>query len=842
MSAQSTPLPGSFAGLSDRAFRTFATLAVILVAVLMIAAGLQFSRDAQRGRELREAVNRSYETRSQMQAVFSTLQDAETGQRGFVITQSPAFLQPYRTAVASVDGRLDALEALLAQEPDQKRRLARLRVITRAKFAEMARVLAAMDQSGPEAARSAVAEGTGMRTMDEARRLVAEMIRAEALSLEARVAEEQARARAAERIVFLLFALVAATLAAAAALIFVHARSRRALLARAEDAAARQRAILDSATDGIITLNRSGTVESINAAGLRMFGWSAGEIGRRDLSTLLRLEDEPEGVFVARLLGPGRDGAAREMVGLRSDGTTFPAEVAVSEMHLPDGLRLVAIVRDIGERRRTERLKDEFVSTVSHELRTPLTSIAGSLGLVTGGAAGELPERARRLITIAETNCQRLVRLINDILDIEKMESGKIRFDLRPTPLGEIAARSIEEVRGFADGFGVRLRLEQEGSTPIIRGDADRLVQVTVNLLSNAAKFSPAGSDVIVVIGSSEDTARLSVYDRGPGVPETFRRHIFGKFAQADGSDTRQKGGTGLGLAIAKEIMERHGGALTFDNLPEGGAVFRMELPKVGEHMGEQGVRLMVCEDEVVTAAALREVLEDEGFIVDITETLADAEQAIRRQEYACLVMDLKLPDGDGFALIRRLHADGERRIPIIVVSGDAARRREQARSLALDVVAWMGKPVDPARLKDAILSALAAADGRKPVILHVDDDRDMLQITAAALSGCGEVVGAPGLAAAREFLAHRTPDLVILDLGLADGSGLDLLPDLTDAEGRAIPVVVFSAQDADQQLSTRVDSVLTKSRTSLSALARTVRRLTRTPPAPASEREREIA
>ena len=157
-----------------------------------------------------------------------------------------------------------------------------------------------------------------------------------------------------------------------------------------------------------------------------------------------------------------------------------------------------------------------------------------------------------------------------------------------------------------------------------------------------------------------------------------------------------------------------------------------------------------------------------------------------------------------------------------------------------MDVVAWMGKPVDPTRLKDAIIRAIADADGRKPLILHVDDDQDMLQITAAALSGVGEVVSVPSLAAARESLAKTKPDVVVLDVALADGSGLELLPELVDADGRTIPVIVFSAQQSDAQLLAGVDTVLTKSRTSLSALARSVRRAAR-PPAPI-ERQRESA
>lgn len=827
----------------EPAFRIAAFFALVVCPLLMLAAAWELGREFGRSREVRGSVNRSYEIQSETRNLFSLVQDAETGQRGYLITQDPAYLKPYEDAVPKVDARLAELRSLASSRPEQLTQLDRIEALSDAKIAEMARVLAVAESQGFPAGRSALLEGRGKRLMDDLRTTIEETIAIESEALTARLREERERSTRAGRAIIVLFSLLGAAILCSGLLFIRHVQGRRALQQRLEEVAARQQAVLDSATDAIVTLNRSGTIETINLAGERMFGWSTSELTRRDLGSVLELGDRLEGPFLQRLLGPERalnEGGSRELTGRRRDGTAFPAEVVLSEMRLPGESRVVAMIRDISERQRVTRLKEEFVSTVSHELRTPLTSIAGSLGLVAGGAAGELPDKAKRLVTIALTNSQRLVRLINDILDIEKMESGKARFELKPVILPEIAARSVEEIRGFADGYAVRLDLRTDGSVPVVRGDSDRLVQVITNLLSNAVKFSPREGSVALTVASIAGSVRLSVQDRGPGIPDTFRGRIFGKFAQADGSDTRQKGGTGLGLAIAREIAERHGGRLWFESPAEGGAVFHMDLPKVGEHTAglEPGVRLLVIEDEVVTAAALREVLEDEGFIVDITETLADAEQALRRTEYACLVTDLKLPDGDGLAFVRRVRAGADNpRVPVIVVSGDAARRREQSRSLALEITAWMGKPVEPARLKDAVLSALEA-DGGKPLILHVDDDRDMLQITAAALAGCGEVVSVESLAGAREALRGRRPDVVVLDLGLEDGPGLSLLPELRERPDGAIPVVVFTAQEIAPEDVARVDAVLTKSRNALTSLARTVRRLSRAPRAEPARHE----
>jgi signal transduction histidine kinase len=240
----------------------------------------------------------------------------------------------------------------------------------------------------------------------------------------------------------------------------------------------------------------------------------------------------------------------------------------------------LVVVLDISERKRVERLKDEFVATVSHELRTPLTSIAGALGLLAGGAADKLSDSALRLITIAHANCQRLVRLVNDILDIEKIESGAIAFDLQRVEVHSLVAQVVEANQTNAEERGVRIRLNAASAALEVQADPDRLAQVVTNLLSNAIKFSAAEEEVTVAIADIGGAARISVQNRGPGIPEAFRARVFEKFAQADSSDARTKGGTGLGLSIVKQIVTRLGGKVAFEDAPGGGTVFHVDLPR----------------------------------------------------------------------------------------------------------------------------------------------------------------------------------------------------------------------------------------------------------------------
>lgn len=346
----------------------------------------------------------------------------------------------------------------------------------------------------------------------------------------------------------------------------------------------RLQAIFDNALDAIITFDTRGALQSINPAAQQLFGYDAQELLGQSWLRLLptALHNEIKGAFARYLESGSNDliGCSRELDAVRSDATRVPIEIAISAVHSETGLLFTAIAHDLTERRRVDRLQNEFISTVSHELRTPLTSILGSLGLINGGALGNPPEAFRPLLDNAHRNSTRLLNLINDLLDIDKIESGQLSVKLTLQPLLPLVIQAIDSNRGFADNFGVKLHLLQaELSECWVRVDTDRFIQILNNLISNAVKFSPNAASVDIRLSCEHGQAVLAVHDQGPGIPPAFRAKVFKKFAQADASDSRSHPGTGLGLHISKALVEKMRGHISYECPATGGTVFRIRFP-----------------------------------------------------------------------------------------------------------------------------------------------------------------------------------------------------------------------------------------------------------------------
>lgn len=302
--------------------------------------------------------------------------------------------------------------------------------------------------------------------------------------------------------------------------------------------------------------------------------------------------------------------------------------------------------------------KNEFISTVSHELRTPLTSIKGSLGLITSGKFGTFPEKATRLIKIAQSNCERLVALINDILDIEKISNGIITMNFEQRSLRPLLEEVISSNMSYMSEKNISIVFADDIFDPTVNVDAGRIIQVLNNLLSNAIKFAP--NDGMVTVGARPlgDDIEVFVIDNGPGVPEQFHDRIFGRFEQSDSSDTRSKGGTGLGLHISKEIMNRLGGEIGFDRHRDVGARFYVRLPSVRNQAenaereeADNRVHVLVCSENPQFVTLIGRELCDEGFAFDLASDPQAAKTLTEQSVYLALIMDAESVDNTTGAL-----------------------------------------------------------------------------------------------------------------------------------------------------------------------------------------------
>ncbi len=345
----------------------------------------------------------------------------------------------------------------------------------------------------------------------------------------------------------------------------------------------RIRTIINHMIVGLVIVNQDGYIESMNPSAEKIFGYKAEEIVGRHLLSLFsdskffsEHNESDTTSFMDTLFNQALNRIG-EFDCIKKNGEDFPVELSISELKTHEGERYMANILDVSERKEVERLKKEFVSTVSHELRTPLTSIRGSLTLLSVGAMGALPEQAKKVVSIAERNTIRLIGLINDILDIEKLEAGKLDMVFENTNMKDIMERSEQSVNTFAANNGVKLEMMPTDAQ--VYADGDRIVQVLVNLLSNAIKFSPQGQTVTVAVENAAGFVHVRVIDRGRGIPEQFKKLLFQRFQQVEASDAKKKGGTGLGLAICKGIIEQHGGQIGVDSEEGKGSTFWFRLP-----------------------------------------------------------------------------------------------------------------------------------------------------------------------------------------------------------------------------------------------------------------------
>ncbi len=466
----------------------------------------------------------------------------------------------------------------------------------------------------------------------------------------------------------------------------------------------------------------------------------------------------------------------------------------------------IYVYRDITKETEVDRMKSEFIATVTHELRTPMTSIKGSLGLVLGGIAGDLPGEARDLLTIAQNNTDRLIRLINDILDISRIEAGKMEIKKAPLSITDAVARSAKEMEGYAKQRSINVVTKVAPNLPRAVADSDRLQQVLVNLMSNAIKFSEPGTDVEVTAVQDGFYVKVEVRDRGPGIPPDQLMRIFEKFHRVDNASTRKTGGTGLGLAICKAIVEEHGGQIWAESKVGVGSTFSFTMPtepalgdlNVTVPLGTKTVLVVDDDSDIVRLIMLS--LEQEGLQTVGATSGEQALQIAKSRKIDAITLDLMMPGMHGLEVARRLKEDATTgKIPVVVVSAYTTGR--ESEMVALGVAGVIGKPIDEMKLLGTIRGVLGGRAGGPhgtPLIMVVDDDPDVRRIVGVMLERAGYAVraAADGQEAFRLIMEER-PDLLILDLMMPNLDGFQLVRLLRQRRWtQQIPLLVLTALD----------------------------------------------
>ncbi|WP_312253760.1 ATP-binding protein [Stutzerimonas nitrititolerans] len=931
-----------------RAARGWHYLAFVLAFLLLAILGWHGKRTQEALLANNRSVTQSLEVITEVQAMLSSLQDIETGSRGFILTGDPNYLEPYTLGLSRLEQNRRALELQLQGRDFPGRPWFEMLDAT---IAERIEVAAANIQhrrdAGLEAAVERVQRTAGRQLMDRLRGLLNAVVQQERSQLEASNRKVAGTTERSQQLALLGSLIVVLLFLAALWAVQRSLRIRHQLALTAQAGEARIGALLEAIPDQLYAVDARLRVSNLS------MGTSPGptpEVIEPLLLDLLkqheddpvrhRLWCEPQGrrIFEVRLVSTGlgdhlaiardvtelersreslRDQEAflrrvvdtdENLIFVRDQQGRFvlcnnalaklinlqpqhierrlpddidpshllmpllvgeeelrqgSGELRISEVALTDSdgqerwlqmikrplrvsagaCHVVTVAVDISQRRRMEQMKTEFISTVSHELRTPLTSIRGALGMLVGGIAGPIDDSAQPLLAIAHKNSERLVRLINDILDIEKLDAGRMVFDSRCCDIRALVEQSLFDMAPFASEYSVSVVLAPQASPPNTSAtvDPDRFAQVMANLLSNAIKHSPRGGTVTVDLRADGDEVEIGVQDEGAGIPDNFRSRIFQRFAQADSSDVRQRGGTGLGLAITRALVEQMQGQVGFESSPGLGSRFWFRLPLQAQtpagprpadapsRMAESEGRILIVEPDRLSAEQLAKALSRHGYAASIASNVADAWALLARNGVDALTLSAALVDEDCGAFLKSVRNQPVyRTLPVLIVGLQPQRRETDDSTLqggAVGVIDWLQTPFDPTRVATMIQACLPQP-GARHRILHVEDDEDLRAVLARGVAALDvELLGVATLGEARQLIETRRFDLVILDLVLPDGSGTELF----DALARSVPappVILFSALDAPVVDSRLMLRQLVKSRHDSDQLVRLIQQL----------------
>ena len=789
----------------------------------------------------------------------------ESNERGYLLTGDTTYLAPYDRALESLQQRMDTLRGLQVTMPEDSARFEVLDSLVSTQVSQLNAALAAFSAQGANGAVRQLSRNNASGAMDSLRATLRE------LNLAAERQRITVRSHSANAARNLILAEVVGGIVALILLLSALRQISADLDARelVEVSLRRSERFLDSIIDLLPLM-----VSVKEAVGLRFV---------RVNRTAEQLLGMPREAVLGRddadlFPGPLAEGLATvdRAVLASAEVRDIPEEVMVAPsgavrtlhtrkvaIHDDDGnpAFLLAVSEDITDRKRAEsdilraretaeaanRAKSDFLAKMSHELRTPLNSIIGFSQLIEEESFGPLNERQRRYVNNVLTSGHQLLDLINDILDLSKVEAGRMELSLvhaSPLPLLQ---ESLSLFEALAAASELRLVLDADAGLPAILVDVARFRQIIYNLLGNAIKFTGPGGTISLRAALSPARSRanapmirITVHDTGAGIRPDDLERIFREFEQVDSDSVRSQKGTGLGLALARRLAELHGGRIWAESELGFGASFHVELPVSPDSAVPVGVAeftvqadpakwaspppglppaslVLVVEDDPAFAELLQHYLEDCGYRV---AHVGSGEQVLERVSELhpdAITLDVVLPGRDGLAALRALKADPRTaRIPVLVVSVVDDR----VRGLALGAFDWLVKPVQREALVATMQRALASATESYPLVLAIDDDPAVLDVVSAILEGAGvRVITTTSPEKGLQIAEAQSPAAIILDLTMPGMSGFEVVTALRAMpRTRDVPIVIFSGRDLTAAERARLEQqvllVLTKPET----------------------------